>query len=241
MTAPPLRIGTAGWSIPRAEASGFPADGSVLARYGARLGAAEINSSFYRPHKPETYARWAASVPPAFRFAVKLPKAITHERRLADIDEPLARFLGEVAGLGDRLGPLLVQLPPSLRFDPAVAERFFATLRERHGDFVVCEPRHRSWFTPEAEALLAAHRIARVAADPAPVPEAARPGGWDGLVYHRLHGSPRMYWSAYAPPFLAALAARLEARRTETWCVFDNTAAGAALADALATMRLIEE
>ena len=72
------------------------------------------------------------------------------------------------------------------------------------------------------------------------MPEAARPGGWDGLVYHRLHGSPRMYWSAYAPPFLAALAARLEARRAETWCIFDNTAAGAALADALATMRLMQ-
>jgi uncharacterized protein YecE (DUF72 family) len=231
---PNLRIGTAGWAIPRAEAAAFPADGTGLARYAARFDAAEINSSFHRPHRPATYARWAATVPDGFRFAVKLPKTVTHERRLADIAEPLGAFLGEVAGLGDRLGPLLVQLPPSLALDPAVAVPFFARLRDGFDGPVACEPRHPGWFTSEAAALLAQWRVARVAADPARVAEAAEPGGWDGLVYHRLHGAPRTYWSRYEGPVLDALAARLAADpAAETWCVFDNTASGAAAGNAL--------
>src|SRR5439155_1202934 len=80
--------------------------------------AAEINTSFYRPHAAKVWARWAASVPSSFRFAVKMPKLITHERALTRAREPLIQFLGEIAALGLALGPLLVQLPPSLAFDP---------------------------------------------------------------------------------------------------------------------------
>ena len=237
MIDPGLRLGTAGWSVPREHASAFPQGGSSLARYAARLGAVEIDTSFYRPHRPATYARWAASVPEPFRFAVKLPKTVTHERRLVGTEEPLDRFLGEVAALGPRLGPLLVQLPPSLAFEASAAAAFFVQLRRRTAGPVACEPRHATWFAPDADRLLAEHEIARVAADPATVPEAAEPGGWPGLAYHRLHGSPRMYRSRYEPPVLAALAARLrrpaDARTTETWCIFDNTASGAALGNAL--------
>ncbi|WP_174273717.1 DUF72 domain-containing protein, partial [Sphingomonas bacterium] len=189
------RTGTAGWSIPAALADRFPADGSHLERYARRLNAVEINSSFYRPHRRATYARWAASVPPGFRFAVKLPKAISHERRLEDCAELLARFAEEVDGLGEKRGPLLLQLPPSFAFAPITAERFFVLAAGCLGGAMVCEPRHPSWFTAEADALLAGHRIARVAADPALVPAAADPGGWRGLTYRRLHGSPRIYWS----------------------------------------------
>src|SRR3954449_13476072 len=104
-------IGTAGWSIPKEHAAPFPPTRSHLERYGAVFNAVEINSSFYRPHRRATYERWAASVRDGFRFAVKMPKAITHERRLRDAGELLNRFLSEVAGLGPKLGPLLVQLP----------------------------------------------------------------------------------------------------------------------------------
>ena len=96
--------------------------GSHLERYGAILNAVEINSSFYRPHRTATYERWAASVPEDFRFAVKVPKAITHERRLKDVGDLLDRFLSEVSGLGPKLGPLLVQLPPSLSFQAGIAD-----------------------------------------------------------------------------------------------------------------------
>ncbi|WP_336487567.1 DUF72 domain-containing protein [Methylobacterium nigriterrae] len=233
-----IAIGTAGWSLPRVHADAFPGEGSHLERYARRLPAVEINSSFYRPHRPATYARWAASVPAGFRFAVKIPRTVTHERRLAACDEPLARFLAEVAALGDRLGPLLLQTPPSLPFEAGRAGAFLEALRRAHPGALACEPRHPSWFAPAVEACLADLRIARVAADPAPVPGAGEPGGWRGLVYRRLHGSPRTYHSPYHPAALDRLAADLAetARRgIPAWCIFDNTADFAAAGDALAT------
>jgi uncharacterized protein YecE (DUF72 family) len=212
-----------------------PTKPTHLQLYATHFPAVEINSSFYRPHAPLTYAKWAAAVPDGFRFAVKLPKVITHELRLAGARAPLETFLGEIAGLGPRLGCVLVQLPPSLAFEARRARTFLGLLRERHARPVALEPRHESWFTPAAEALLVAQRIARVAADPARVPAATDPGGDARTVYFRLHGSPRMYWSAYSEAALDALAARLaEARRRadDVWCIFDNTAGSAAVGNA---------
>lgn len=237
---PVVRVGCAGWSIPREYAAHFPGGGTHLERYARALGAVEINSSFYRPHRRETYERWAASSPAGFRFSVKVPREITHTRRLRDAAEPLRRFLDEVHGLGAKLGPLLIQLPPSLAFEPAGVEAFLEVLRAMHEGAVACEPRHRSWFAGAAERLLERYDIARVAADPALVPAAAEPGGWQGLAYHRLHGSPKVYYSAYSQEYLEALAARLrEGAARETWCIFDNTAAGAAAGDALRLVALL--
>src|SRR4051812_37905296 len=182
-----IHIGTAGWALPHMWRDRFPSAASNLERDASRFACTEINSSFYRQHRRSTYERWAASVPAGFRFAVKLPRAITHDQRLVATDVLLAVFLDEARGLGDKLGPLLVQLPPSLALDVEIADEFFATLRALHGGDVVCEPRHASWFEPSAEALLIAHRVARAGADPALSPAAARPGGHPGLVYLRLH------------------------------------------------------
>jgi uncharacterized protein YecE (DUF72 family) len=232
---PGLYIGVAGWSIPRQHAERFPEQGTHLQRYARRLPAVEINSSFYRPHRPATYERWAESVPEAFRFAVKVPREITHASRLRDVAEPLDRFLWEAGALGAKLGPLLVQLPPSMRFVAAVAEALFAALRARFAGDVVCEPRHSTWFGDAAERLLSAARVTRVAADPAPAHAAAQPGGWPGMVYYRLHGSPEMYTSNYGDDYLDALAQALDnaAQSAPTWCIFDNTTVGAATANAL--------
>jgi uncharacterized protein YecE (DUF72 family) len=229
-------VGCAGWALPKEHAAAFPKVGTHLTRYAACLPAVEINSSFYRPHRPTTYERWAASVPDGFHFAVKVPRAATHERRLTDVDKVLDRFLSEVTHLGEKLGPLLVQLPPSLPFAETVAGSFFETLRARFAGAVVLEPRHPSWFGPAADPLITGFKVARVAADPAVVPAAAEPAGWDRLVYYRLHGSPKMYYSAYADDYLAALTSRLKqaARSAAVWCIFDNTAEGAATANALA-------
>ena len=125
-----MYIGTAAWSLPREVAAEFPGDGQQLERYARQFACAEINSSFYKPHRTETYARWAGMTPPHFRFAVKLPRAITHDGRLRAARKPLRAFLAEAAGLGDRLGVLLVQLPPSLPFESRVARTFFALLRD---------------------------------------------------------------------------------------------------------------
>jgi uncharacterized protein YecE (DUF72 family) len=237
MTLSPLRIGTAGWSVPSRYGAEFPTSGSHLERYAQRLNAVEINSSFYRSHQRKTYQRWAASVPAGFRFAVKVPKAMTHERRLDDCGALLERFVAEVSGLGDRLGVLLVQLPLKLAFEKRVTNRFFRDLRQRIEVAVACEPRHASWFTPEINDWLAERCIARVAADPAPVSRAGEPGGWNGLAYYRWHGSPRTYYSDYDDAALAALGKRLDAQRQRgipAWCILDNTASGVALGNALA-------
>ena len=197
-----------------------------------------MNSSFHRAHRRSTWARWASVVGPSFRFSVKLPREVTHELRLRDAAPAVRKFLAEAATLGPKLGPLLVQTPPTLEFDAAAVE---ALVPELAAHRVAWEPRHPSWFEPEAGALLADLKIARVAADPAPVPAAAEPGGWPGLRYHRLHGAPRTYHSSYPPHYLEALAERLRGEAVETWCIFDNTASGAALGNALHLRELLTE
>jgi len=237
MLAPPARIGTAGWNIPSAYAAEIPPGGSHLERYARRLNAAEINSSFHRPHQCKTYERWARHTPADFRFAVKIPKAMTHEHGLADCGALLDRFAAEVAGLGDKLAILLVQLASKFVLDRPLADRFFEELRARVDAPVVLEPRNASWFTPDADQWLAERRVARVAADPARPDGAGEPGGWRGIAYYRWHGSPRIYFSSYDAAALGALKCRLEVEQTRgipTWCIFDNTASGAALGNALA-------
>jgi uncharacterized protein YecE (DUF72 family) len=235
-------IGTAGWSIPAAAAEAFPREGSALERYAARFAGAEINSSFHRPHRRSTWQRWGDSVPAGFRFSVKLPKAITHQRKLADCAEPLLAHLDDAGALGDKLAVHLVQLPPSLAFDAVVAAAFFRLLAGATSAAIACEPRHTSWFAPDADALLAEHRVARVAADPARVPEAAQPGGWRGLAYFRLHGSPVIYRSSYGDEQIGGYAEAIRATGAdEAWCIFDNTAGSAATSNALALQeRLVE-
>ena len=239
MRVPRIRIGTAGWTIPASAAGAFPQEGSSLERYSKRFDCAEINSSFHRSHRADTWRRWGSAVAQGFRFAAKLSKEITHKRRLADCDELLAAALAEMEALGEGLEVLLVQLPPSLAFDPAVAEPFFSALRGRWNRDVACEPRHPSWFEADADKLLVDLRVARVAADPAKVPAAAEPGGWPGLAYYRLHGSPVMYRSSYDDGRLEAYAGRIAAGTAPSWCIFDNTASSAATGDALKLQRLL--
>ena len=236
-----LHVGTAGWAIPAPYANEFPVAGTHLQRYAARLNAVEINSSFYRPHRRQTYERWAGSVPEHFRFAVKIPREITHECALRECTAPLERFSEQVMGLGSRLGVVLAQLPPSLAFEARCAAAFFDALRlcfARHTP-IACEPRHRSWFTAQADSLLAAGKIARVAADPPRAPGDGEPGGWRALAYYRLHGAPQIYYSNYDTDALASLGRKLAVSRLQavtTWCIFDNTAAQAALGNAISVL-----
>lgn len=229
------RIGTAGWSIASQYAGRFPDAGFALERYAHCFSCVEINSSFYRSHRPATWTRWAAIVPQDFRFAVKVPRTITHERRLRDCGDLVARFVDEIAGLGPKLGVLLVQLPPNLALDVEVAESFFAELGASTFARIACEPRHASWFEAGAERLLATLEVTRVAADPARVPAAAVPGGWRGLSYWRLHGSPAIYRSPYGAERLGDYATLIEREgqgKAPAWCIFDNTAGMAAMGDA---------
>jgi uncharacterized protein YecE (DUF72 family) len=235
-STPRILIGCAGWALPRPYRGRFPAGDSNLERYAGRLPAAEINSSFYRPHRASTYEKWAASVPRTFRFSVKVPQAITHDLRLVGAGPALDAFLARSTALGTKLGCLLLQFPPSLAFDRRSTARFFGMLRKRHTGDVVVEPRHASWFGKDAEKVLVSARIGRVAADPPRTPAGVHPGGWRGIAYYRLHGSPVIYRSTYDVAYLKTLADRLKKSATEarqTWCIFDNTMLGGATANAL--------
>ena len=230
-----MYLGCAGWSLPREHWPAFPADGTHLQRYSARFSAVEINSSFYRPHRRATYAKWADSVGEGFRFSVKVPKQITHERRLLDCEDLLAQFLEQCQGLGEKLGCLLIQLPPSLVFDGAASEAFMSALRDRYPGDAVLEPRHPSWLAPQATTLLQRLHIGRVAADPSPLPGGDQPDNGPGVRYYRLHGSPRIYYSSYPDAWLEQFARQLthDGDATTTWCIFDNTAGGAAVPNGL--------
>ena len=178
-----IRVGTAGWSIPRAAAFRFDQAGTHLQRYSRSLRCAEINSSFHRPHAAATYAKWRDSTPVDFRFAVKVPRTITHELKLEGAREPFVTFLAQTDGLAEKRGPILVQLPPSLSFNAPVVTPFLDVVRQLYDGPMVCEPRHATWFTPAVASLLDRFGISRVAADPPPVPEAAVPAGWARRIF----------------------------------------------------------
>ena len=240
----PFFLGTAGWTVPKEYLPLFSvlnkgARPSHLERYASRLPCVEINSSFHRPHRRATWERWAAATPDDFRFSVKAPKEVTHTAKLVNAGGALQEFLDAVLVLGKKLGPVLIQLPPKLTFDGGVAREFLITLRGLHQGAVVLEPRHASWFSASAERLLQSFQIARVAADPPKGSElAAQPGGWPGLCYWRLHGTPRTYYSDYGEQWLQAFAERLQvlndaSGKMETWVIFDNTVLGHAIGNAV--------
>jgi uncharacterized protein YecE (DUF72 family) len=168
---------------------------------------------------------------------VKLPKVITHERGLAGAESALARFVDEIGPLHHKLGCLLLQLPPGLAFDEAIADSFLAALRVAYSGPVAVEPRHASWAQPPAEALLRRYHCDAVWADPVVIRLAPRKT--PGLAYFRLHGHPHVYSSSYSAAFIRDMAGRLSAAAasSDVWCVFDNTAQGAAVTNAISLQR----
>jgi uncharacterized protein YecE (DUF72 family) len=239
----PPRIGCAGWSIGSEHRDGFDEGDSMLARYASRFNAVEINSSFYRPHMLKTYQRWAATVPAEFRFSAKLPKTISHELRLQNASFLLDGFLAEVSGLGEKLGGLLIQLPPSLDFDEDIASSFFSMLRERTPVALACEARHATWFSDRAQEVLQNHHVSRVAADPALIPDSNHVGGKGAWRYWRWHGSPEMYYSKYSDKALALLSEAIRKElpeNTEPWIIFDNTANGHAIPNAMTLQAMLD-
>jgi uncharacterized protein YecE (DUF72 family) len=229
-------VGCAGWAINKQFQAKFPGSGTHLQRYSKQFNAVEINSSFYRPHRTTTYARWADSTPDDFRFAVKMARLITHQCRLRDSHNHVDRFVAEIQGLREKLGPILVQLPPSLKYTSDIVFSFFAHLRQRVSTAIACEARHISWFTSEARDVLKHFDVMPVIADPPITQPEAINVVCTGSCYFRLHGSPQMYYSSYNDAFLTDLAIRIAALTSTgatVWCIFDNTALGAAIENAL--------
>ena len=242
MAAGKLYSGTAGWSNPPTERNHLAQENSHLQHYAAHFNAVEINSSFYRSHARKTYERWSADTPAGFRFAVKAPRSITHDGGLKHCRRELHQFLQETAGLGKKLAVILVQTPASLEFDRAVATRFFKSVTEASTARVAFEPRHPSWFEPRAQATLSDLNVSRVVADPAKCEGAGEPPQATRLIYYRLHGSPRMYYSAYSEEYLSNLSKQIQTlrkRSKDVWCMFDNTARHASWGNALYLQNLL--
>jgi uncharacterized protein YecE (DUF72 family) len=260
------RVGISGWNYPPWRGEFYP-PGLVhrreLAYVAQRLSTVEINGSFYSLQRPSSYQSWYEQTSPSFVFSVKGPRFITHMKKLADVDAPLANFFasGPLA-LRDKLGPVLWQLPPTLGFDPVRLAAFFARLprstaeaswlARRHDSRVdgralldtdadrplrhALEVRHRSFVRPALLELLCEHDIAIVVADTA--------GRWPRIleatapfVYVRLHGDVELYTSGYTGTALDEWAGRIRewtAQGRDTYVYFDNDVKVRAPFDAMA-------
>jgi uncharacterized protein YecE (DUF72 family) len=167
----------------------------------------------------------------------------SHDSRALSLrDKLIEQFSVEFAGLGEKRGPVLVQLPPSLHFDESVAKDFFISMRSHVQTAIVCEPRHATWFSPNAAGLLREHGVGRVAADPSIMLAAAVPDGCPQYAYFRWHGSPRMYYSEYDDDALSELKSQVISAAHSAkavWCIFDNTAAGAAIGNAVTLTNML--
>jgi uncharacterized protein YecE (DUF72 family) len=161
-----VRVGTSGYSYKEWKGSFYPEDlksADMLGYYGERFSAVEINNTFYRMPKVSVLEGWAERVPPDFVFVLKASQQITHRKRLKDAGEPLAYLLETASTLGDRLGPVLFQLPPHLKKDLDRLRDFLALLPK--GRRFAFEFRHDSWADPEVHTALREHGCALVCAD----------------------------------------------------------------------------
>lgn len=221
-------IGTAAWNIPSVAAEAFPEEGSHLERYAKVFNAVEINSSFYKDHRRETFERWASSVPEDFRFSAKLSKRFTHEKSASFSATDLRESLDAIAGLGVKWRVLLLQYPGSLDCPVVKLEKLLDEVRRVFNEAIVIEARNTSWVADPVLKLMERYRVGLVSADPERCP-------YDGVLgeidYERLHGSPDIYKSSYPDEVLDALAETWSAR--EHWIIFDNTTFGQATLNAL--------
>ena len=233
--------------MPRRRSSPGSARTSSATR--AILPCAEINSSFHRPHALKVYERWAASTPPSFRFSVKLPRTITHEGELRRPGPLLDAFFAQISGLGEKLGALLVQLPPSQAFNSRVAgpsSRNCASDTRDRSSASRGTPRGSSRARTQ---MLVRHRVARVATDPSRIKAALHPAGWMPDAARRRTGDRLLPPARITAQVLVALSARAPSTmgerdqhapaNTDVWCIFDNTASGAAIENALEMMALL--
>jgi uncharacterized protein YecE (DUF72 family) len=240
----PVLVGTSGWQYRDWRGvlypPGVPQRG-WLEYYAERYATVENNGTFYRLPSPQTFADWRARTPEGFVMAVKASRYLTHVRRLRDPAEPVERLLRAAAGLGDRLGPVLLQLPPDFRADPGALDRCLHEFSRvaAAGEFrvrVAVELRHDSWWTEEIRELLTRHRAALSWADRLgrPLMPPWRTADWG---YLRLHEGAAQPWPRYGERALGSWMRRL----AEAWpgdadvfVYFNNDQNGAAVRDAAA-------
>lgn len=241
-----IRIGTSGWSYRHWKGVFYPSDvpsGAWLAYYAGRFATVELNSTFYRTPPDSSFRAWREAAPRGFVFATKANRFITHTKRLNDARETVPRELESAQRLGPALGPVLFQLPPTMKRDVERLSGFLDALPGK-GRFVV-ELRHRSWDDPEVYDLLARHHVAVCLHDwhrrewPLRAVEGAA-----SLVYVRFHGPDGAYGGRYEKATLKTWASRFRDWRADgrdVFCYFNNDAKGNAVRDALALRELLGE
>lgn len=237
----PVHVGTSGWQYDDWKGRFYPPEipkRSWLEFYAASFATVELDSTFYRLPEEETFATWRARSPDGFLYAVKASRFLTHVKRLREPAEPVRRLLERADGLGDRLGPVLVQLPADLKAD---LDRLDETLTAFGRSIrVAFEPRHESWFSPECRSLLERHGAALCFADPAPKGATQwRTADWG---YVRLHAGRASPAPCYGRRALASWADRLAATwrpGEELFVYFNNDALACAPRDAARFARLL--
>jgi uncharacterized protein YecE (DUF72 family) len=239
----PVLIGTSGWQYRDWRGVLYPPglpQRVWLEHYASQYATVENNSSFYRLPRPETFAGWRARTPEGFLMAVKASRYLTHIRRLRDPAEPVSRLMRAASGLGDRLGPVLLQLPPNLPADPGALDACLRELARFGGPAgppaVAVECRHDSWWSDEVRDLLARHHAALCWADRLgrPVTPLWRTASWG---YLRFHEGAALPWPRYGEAALRSWADRLAATwpaDADVFVFFNNDPGGAAIHDAAA-------
>lgn len=248
MPAGKLHVGTSGWSYAHwARGRFYPRGlkaGEWLQFFAERFATVEVNTTFYRLPGETMVTRWAAVTPPDFRFALKLWRRITHEKRLIDCGEEVREFFAAVAPLGAKRGPLLVQLPPSQRRDTARLDTFLADLKEAAGRtpwHVAVECRNRDWIGDELTDVLDRHDAALCLAD-MPRCSTTEPNA-SSFVYVRRHGPTGHYQERYSGAVIRKDAARvrewLDAGR-DVFVYFNNDIEGYAVENARELIEAVE-
>ena len=238
-----IRIGCSGWIYRHWRELFYPAklpQRLWFAHYAETFSTVELNTSFYHLPRPDTFTKWRGQAPPGFRYAVKAPRFITHMKKLIDCAEPVEEFLKRARNLGDRIGPILYQLPPRFACNVARLEAFAALLPP---DLVhVFEFREKSWICEEVLALLDARGLSFCVHDMSGSATPRRAVG--PVAYVRFHGGKGKYWGRYSDESLLSWADWIvgEARGgRDVWCYFNNDIHGHAIHDALTLRSMVAQ
>lgn len=237
-----ILIGTSGWTYPSWRGTFYPEDlpsRRYLEFYARQFLTAEVNYSFYHLPRPETYAKWAGQVPDEFLFSVKASRLITHTKRLKEVEEPWKTFVSNARALGAKLGPILLQFPPSFRRERARLAAFLKTA-EPSGMKLVFEFRHETWFTEEIYRLLRRYNAALCIADSPDYPR--RDVVTADFVYFRFHGRTELFASRYSQAELqeeAKIVRQYQRDGLNVFVYFNNDALGHAVENARTLIRLL--
>jgi uncharacterized protein YecE (DUF72 family) len=230
----PILVGTSGWQYRHWRGRLYPEalpQRAWLEHYASRFATVESNNAFYRLPEPATFAGWARRTPDDFVMAVKASRFLTHVRRLREPEEPVRRLLDHAGHLGAKLGPVLLQLPPTLRADLEALDRCLACFPPPLR--VAVEPRHPSWFGDELRALLTARGAALCLADSAgPLTPLWRTADWTYLRFHRGTATPSPCYGRTALATWAGRVAELWGPAATVYAFFNNDPAGCAVRDA---------